>query len=365
MKKVLIFAPTAPSSGITQYILNFLSYADLTSFQFDLLSFHNPRLKSWAEAHGSKYFDLTVSLYKHPLQYKRFLMQVFSGGYSTVHFQLSAVSTLRPLRYAKKSGIKNIILHSHNSKVDVPSALRKRVFTGVHYLLKGKANRLANVYCTCSPAAAAWMFTKKNQPKVLTLNNAVDLKKFAYNENSRTELRRQHNLLTPYVIGNIARFSAAKNQAFLLRAFALLKQKRQDCTLLLIGEGDLLAQNKQLANELGLGSSVVFLPFQTDIYRYYSAMDLFVLPSLFEGLPITLVEAQANGLPALVSSAVNPAANITGRLEFFNLKGGPQLLAKELDRAVSAARRYNETERLIKAGFSLKEQVELVQNLYK
>lgn len=362
MKKILIFAPTAPGSGITQYILNFLNHADLTEFHFDILSFHNPRLEQWATEHNSKYFDLTISLYKHPVLYKRFLMKVFSGGYQTVHFQLSAISTLRPFRYAKKCGISNIILHSHNSRVDVRSALRRKLFTLVHYLLKGRANGYANTYCTCSPAAAKWMFTRKNLPRVQLLNNAIDLEKFAFSKENRQKIRQQCGIQTPFVIGNIARFSAAKNQAFLIKAFGQLRQLRQDCTLLLIGEGDLLTENKRLVSELGLDDFVTFLPFQADINRYYSAMDLFVLPSLFEGLPITLVEAQANGLPALVSSAVNPAANITGRLAFFNLKDGTESLAKELNGCISTAQRYNEIEKLVKAGFSLKEQAEIVQN---
>lgn len=363
MKKILIFAPTAPTSGITQYILNFLSKADLNAFHFDILSFHNSRLKQWAEEHNSAYFDLTISLYKHPLRYKRFLMQVFSGGYHTVHFQLSALTTMRPFKYAKKCGIPNIILHSHNSQIDVPSALRRKAFTVVHYAIRGCVSSYVNSFCACSDLAAKWMFSKKMLSKVTILNNAIDLEKFAFSAQNCAEIRTQYQIETPYVVGNIARFSAAKNQEFLIKAFAELLKKRQDVTLLLVGEGNLLNQNKQLAQALEVTPYVRFVPFQTDIHRYYSAMDLFVLPSVFEGLPITLVEAQANGLPALVSDTVNEMANITNKLKFFSLKEGTMVLATNMDKLLQSHSRYEGKEKLVSAGFSLKEQVQTVEDL--
>lgn len=207
------------------------------------------------------------------------------------------------------------------------------------------------------------MFPKKILPHVIILNNAIDLEKFSYSAQNGAEVRAQQQIETPYVIGNIARFSAAKNQSFLLKAFGELLKKRQDITLLLVGEGDLLTQNKQLVQTLGIESFVRFVPFQTDIHRYYSAMDLFVLPSLFEGLPITLVEAQANGLPALVSNTVNEMANITKKLQFFSLQDGVLALAENMNKLLQSHNRYEEKEKLILAGFSLKEQVQIVEEL--
>lgn len=364
MKRVLIYAPTAPGSGITQYILNCLRHADLNKFHFDILSFHNPRLEQWATEHDSVYYDLTVSLYKHPWKYKQFLTDVFSNSYDVVHFQLSAISTLRPFKYAKKCGIKKLILHSHNSFIDVPSALRRRVFSVVHRLLRGQAIQYFNTLCACSTVAAEWMFGPKNCSKAIIMNNAIDLERFSYSPQERKKIRESLNIQTPYVLGNIARFTIAKNQRFLLEMMAQLLKKRQDCTLLLIGAGDLLEDCKTYAKTLNIDRHVIFLPFQPDIYRYYSAMDVFVLPSLFEGLPLTLIEAQANGIKSVVSDAVSHDCDLTDSMLFVPLEKGAAEWADLLNELLQNVERQDDTEKIVKAGFSLQEQIKTVQNLY-
>ncbi len=364
MKKVLIFAPTAPTSGITQYILNMLSVMDKKNVRFDILSFKNYRLKAWAEANGTEYFEFDISPYKDPKGYKAFLKNVFAKGYDVVHFHLSSISDLRIFKLAKKSGANRIIVHSHNSFTDVPSKLRRIVFGNLHKFLRVFANKYSDYKCACSPVAAEWMFGKSKGKNAIIMNNAVDISKFAYSEKHRADLRESLNITTKYVVGHIGRFSVQKNQKFLVDAFKVLCEKRDDCTLLLIGNGELTNSVKQQVKDLQLEEKVRFVDFQEDIYRYYSAMDLFVMPSLFEGLPITLVESQANSLKSLVSDAVTKNSDLTGLVEFMSLNDGPEKWAEKIDNKLENCERVDRTEKIEENGFSLQSQAKTISNLY-
>ena len=364
MKKVLIFAPTAPTSGITQYILNMLSVLDTENVHYDILSFKNHRLKKWAEENGTEYFEFDISPYKNPKGYTAFLKNVFSKGYDVVHFHLSSISDLRIFKFAKKSGAGRIIVHSHNSFTDVPSKLRRIVFGNLHKILRVFANKYSNFKCACSPVAAEWMFGKVKGKDAIIMNNAVSISKFAYSEKHRADLRESLNIKTKYVIGHAGRFSVQKNQNFLLDTFKALSEKRDDCTLLLIGNGELTNSVKQHAKELQLDDKVVFVDFQEDIYRYYSVMDLFVMPSLFEGLPITLVESQANGLSSLVSDAVTKNSDLTGLVEFMSLDDGATKWAERIDKKLSNCERVDRAEKIEQNGFSLEGQAKVVYDLY-
>ena len=364
MKKVLIFAPTAPTSGITQYILNILSVLDTDNVRFDILSFKNHRLKAWCEEHVREYFEFDISPYKDPKGYKSFLKNVFSKGYDVVHFHLSSISDLRIFKFAKKGGAKRIIVHSHNSFTDVPSKLRRIVFGNLHKILRVFANRYSDYKCACSEVAAEWMFGKNKGKDAIIMNNAVDISKFAYSEKHRADLRESLDINTKYVIGHAGRFSVQKNQNFLLDAFKVLSQKRDDCTLLLIGNGELTNSVKQHAKDLQLEDKVRFVDFQEDIYRYYSAMDLFVMPSLFEGLPITLVESQANSLSSLVSDAVTKNSDLTGLVEFMSLEEGHEKWAERISNKLDKNERVDRSTEISKKGFSLQGQAKTISDLY-
>lgn len=364
MKKILIYAPTASSSGITQYILNFLNRADLDAFHFDILSYQNERLEKWANEHGSKYYNLTVSLYKHPLKYKKFLMRVFGDGYDAIHFHASTISTARPFKYAKKCGVQKLILHSHAVSIESASKLRKAVFTVIHKMLRAPVAKIITRHCACSNAAADWMFGPKYTKRAVIMKNAVDFKLFSYHQTFREQIREQFNIQTPYIIGHVGRFAEVKNHRFILDVFNFICSKRNDCTLMLIGEGSLKNSMVAYAKQLGIENRVLFVPFCEDVYKYYSAMDLFLLPSLFEALPITLVEAQVSGLPIIVSNRVSAISDITKTLTFIPLEESIEVWAEEISKKLDAKNRYENTEKLVSDGFSLEEQITEIQNLY-
>lgn len=364
MKKVLIFAPTASSTGITQYILNILGELKAADVHIDILSFHNDRLKEWTLGHGTKYYDLDISMYKHPFLYRRFLKQVFSQGYDAVHFNLSSISTLTIFKYAKKCGVKKIIMHSHSSFTDLASKLRRTVFSNLHKFLRCFANRYYDVKCACSVPAAEWMYGEKEAKNALILNNAVDTDKFSFSAEFANEIRNKYGVKTKYLVGHIGRFTMQKNHGFIIDTFNELCSLRDDCTLMLIGNGEFLESIKNKVKELNLNEKIIFVDFQKEIYKYYSAMDLFIMPSLFEGFPITLVEAQANGLCSLVSSAVTGDCDLTGLLEFFPLSEGSMGWAEKISEMLSCSGRKDVSQMLCERGFSLSGQANAISKLY-
>lgn len=365
MKKILIFAPTAPTSGITQYILNILNTANLDGLEVDILSFKNDRLKRWAKENGRKYYEFNISMYKHPVKYKRFLSEVFSSGYSVVHYHLSSLSTLNIFKLARKNGVKKIIIHSHSSFTELPSKLRTVVFSSVHKFLRKRACGFADVLCACSKLAAQWMFGNKKAEEAIILNNAVDVLKFTYNKDVGCEIKEQLGIKEKFVIGNVGRFSKLKNQSFLIDVMEELTKLRDDCALVLVGDGADRERVKAYSKEKNLDNKIWFMDFKEDIYKYYSAFDLFVLPSLFEGLPITLVEAQANGLRSLASDSITEESNITGLVEFYSLEKGSRLWAEKLSETLENCKRVETKMLLEKSGFSLSKQNDIVLELYR
>ena len=190
-------------------------------------------------------------------------------------------------------------------------------------LLRVFSKVYATDYMCCSEHAGRWLFGDKEYDKgnVYLLNNAIDIEKFKYDErlraNKREELGIDDDTL---VIGHIGRFVEQKNHRFLIDIFNEIHQKNKNSILLLIGQGPLMKEIKEKVEKLNLSRCVKFLGQRNDANQLYNAMDVFLFPSLYEGLGMVLIEAQANGLPCLASSEVPQAAKITNIIDFIDLK---------------------------------------------
>lgn len=363
MKKVLIFAPTAPTSGITQYVLNILNVIDTENIHFDILSFKNPRLKAWVEEHNTEYFEFDISPYKQRKEYKAFLKDVFSRNYDVVYYNASTISGLEIFKSAKRNSKARLVMNCHACSLENPSKLIRVAFTYVHKILRIFANRYFDKKCACSKNAAEWMYGKKHAKEALILKNAIDTEKFAYNETYREELRADLGIKTKYVVGHIGRFALPKNHSFILDSFNELLKINNDCTLVLVGNGELGSSIKAKIKELSLEENVVLVDFQEDIFKYYSLFDLFLMPSLFEAFPITLIEAQANGLCALVSDTVTSDSNITGLIEFVSLNETDEKWAKKANEKLTS-QRMSTTEIICEKGYDLKQQSSQLENVF-
>lgn len=223
-----------------------------------------------------------------------------TGKYDVVHDH-SGYKAFASLYSARRSGVSCRIAHSHQA--DVPESFGERLR---RLLVTRVTKHLATQLYACGVDAGRWMWGAKDvqRGRVQIMTNAIDWTNFQFSSTERESYRRRLDLEKQYVIGNVARFSDQKNHEHLLRVFAALAREREDASLLLVGDGELMAPIKELVGTLGLADRVLFLGVRDDVASLLSAMDVFVLPSKFEGLPVVLLEVQANGLPVIVSDVV-------------------------------------------------------------
>lgn len=288
-------------SGIMSVIMNYYRNIDREKVQFDFLYFLEMQ-----ETYKEEIYNLGGRLFQLPspslLSYKEYanFFAVNSKDYKAVHLHLVFLNGfILPL--AKRNGIKNLITHSHNTLYSDKklSAIRNRLLC-----LPIKKN--ANYYFACSKAAGEALYGKKyiELGKVKIINNAIDVERFKYNPEIRMKVRSEYHIEDKFVIGHVGRFAEQKNHTFLLDIFAEIKKRRPESVLMLIGDGPLFKKVKTKAELLGLKDSVLFLGTKKNVENYLQAMDTFVLPSLFEGLPVVGVEAQTSGLRCIFSEAI-------------------------------------------------------------
>ncbi len=245
-----------------------------------------------------------------------------NGRYNIIHVHQNALINVAPIVAAKLENVK-IAVHSHNTKNNAGGF----VGTTLHRINTMWLSRQDIVRFACGVEAGEWMFGKK---KFEVLNNAINLGKFTYSEKQRDEIRQEFNIKGVFIIGHIGRFVPAKNHTFLVDIFDSIQKKEPNAYLLLVGDGDTFKETKQKCEQLGLMDKVKFVGLVTNPVPYYSALDCMVFPSIFEGLPFTLIEAQASGLKVITSTNVTRDANVTGDIDYISLSESPEYWADKV-----------------------------------
>lgn len=229
-----------------------------------------------------------------------------SNDYTIVHLHGTQPQTYLDAFIAKIAGVNNIILHAHDTK----SLTKAR--TMLLPVIKSIFRRCPTYYLACSQDAAEYMWPKRlSADKGSVLINGINFDLYTYSEEKRIVFRRNNHLDKKFVVGNIARFAEQKNHKFLLNVFCEVKSRIQNSELLLIGEGKMKEQISNMANQMGIGDSVIFYGTTKDIPSALMGMDVMCFPSFYEGLGIVALEAQAASLPVVVSDAVPECANIS------------------------------------------------------
>lgn len=257
--------------------------------------------------------------------YKKQIKQILKkGNYDIVHDH-SGYKAIFTMYYAKKYGIKGRIAHSHIAFI--PEKLTSKI---VRKLITSMTASCATSLYACGNDAAKWMWGEKkfNSGKVHIMTNAINADAFSYSTELREEVRKELGLENKFVIGNVARFSYQKNHEFLLRVFKIIKEKELSAMLLLVGSGELETEIRNQVQQLGLSNSVIFLGIRNDVHNLLNAMDVFLLPSRYEGLPVTLVEAQASSLTSYASDTITKEMKITDYLNFISLSSLPEKWAE-------------------------------------
>ena len=355
MKKVLIINTVGfQYNGINSVISNYLTNMNREGLRFVFPVYEDimPSLKAELEALGE---TAVVSNRKKKITgYMRDLMGLMKDNFDAVHIHGNSGTMLIEVALAKLCGVKHVMIHSHSTRTNHPI---------VNRLLKAPMMCLADTCIACSRASGQWLYG--NYPHTV-LNNAVDLPGFRFSEESRETYRREFGIRDEFLIGHIGHFSAAKNHFFLIDIFREFHKLEPRSKLLLLSDGPRFEQVKAKVAELGLEDAVIFAGRRNDIAGIYSAMDLFILPSCWEGLPLVLVEAQANGLPVLASDVITEDAICTDRILYKSLEDGAPAWADQLmqlrDRGYD---RTADTHPDIAAkGFDIREEAEKLRTIY-
>ena len=304
MVRVLHIVTNMDRGGLETMLMNYYRHMDREKIQFDFLEHRRDRAAydDEIESLGGRIFRLPRL---NPLSsdYFHALNAFFAAHpeYRIVHSHLDCMSAY-PLCAAKNAKVPVRIAHAHSTSQD-------RNWKLVFKLISKK---LISLYTTdlfaCSADAGEWMFGTKD---VHILPNAIDIERYAFNLLIRNQTKKALGLDDAFVIGHVGRFSAVKNHSFLTDVFAQIKRKEPNSKLLLVGAGSEMQAVQQKVKALGLGADVIFTGVRNDVANLMQAMDVFVFPSLYEGLGIVLIEAQAAGLPCVVSDTIPREAYLT------------------------------------------------------
>lgn len=297
MKKILIIGMSDNIGGTETFFHNYYEYFDLKKYHFDFVTVCGTiAFADEYESNGSVIYKLPHFL-KHPFKYYKELRKIMRDNhYDVVHINMLSAANILPAKAALKESIQKVIVHSHNT--NVPRGFLRRL---LHHKNKKILRNSDLIKLACGESAGKWLFG--NDTNFCVVNNAFNIDKFKFNVNSRERIRKKYGIYKDeFLLGNVGRICEQKNQQFLVDVLAKIQNK--NVKLMIVGNDAKGKDLKTKIKSLGLEGRVIFVPPTDSINEYYNAFDAFVLPSRFEGMPVALVEAQANGLDILVSDKV-------------------------------------------------------------
>jgi len=321
--KILIYGLTDTYGGVEAYVIDRLP-ALLCNHQIDFV-FSSLKDIKYKNKIPSSVSIKRIAKLSSPIHFVKSLHDIIkSGNYDAVYCNVPFANALLYLT-VKLSGCR-LIVHSHNTKIEETSKKRKYALTIYHYISKILFSGLIDERYGCSLRACKWLF---NPYKAYSVKrNAIDCKKYEYDTVIRNKVRKKLNINPgTFVIGHVGRFSYQKNHQFLIKIFNEIIKKHSNSILLLVGDGEYRLDIEKKCIELGIRKKVKFLGIRNDVNELMQAMDCFLLPSRFEGLPIVGVEAQAAGLPCFFSDSITSEVKITSDVYFFSLQDYPAEIA--------------------------------------
>ena len=284
--------------------------------------------------------------------------------YDAIWYNAMAIPNLDLLEYAKKYGIKTRIIHSHSSMFK-GNTIRQIL----HNVNRSKLPKTATHFFACSGIAADYMFPDEIRSSAKIIQNAIDVENFSFSEKDRLDLRTELGWNDCKVIGNVGRLDIQKNQPFLIDVFNEACKKNPNIRLVIIGKvagaNSTVDLIKEKIKSYGIEDKVLLAGSQNDMKKWLSSLDLFVLPSIFEGLPLSAVEAQANGLPVLVSDAVTKELKILDSIRYLSLDDSIDVWAKNILELLETSRSSElEIKEMFKLkGFEIETQALTLQNI--
>lgn len=357
MIRVLQVVTNMDRGGLESMLMNYYRHIDREKIQFDFLVHRQERaaFDDEIEALGGRIYRLP-RLVPWSKSYLSALNRFFDEhtGYKVVHVHQDCLSSVI-LKAAKQHDIPVRIAHSHNANQD------KNLKYPIKLWYKRSIPEYATNLFACGKDAGDWMFGGASYQ---IINNAIDVAAYTYDPTKRQEMRRQLDLTDELVIGHVGRFNPQKNHPFLLNIFAALLKKEPNAVLLLVGGGADMPKIQAKAQELGIAERVRFLGVRSDVADLMQTMDVFAFPSLYEGLPVTMVEAQASGLPCIISDKVPPECILTdGLVNIMPLSVSPEVWAEKI-LTMRAVPRTDRHEEIAAHGFDISTEAVKLQEFY-
>ncbi len=331
MKRILCILSSLDAGGAETFIMKIARCLPSDQYQIDFIVSKDGGCYTWEVLDRGGRVHKIPERHQAPLgAYRDIYRIVYSNDYKYVLKLGTSPVAVLDLIAAKLGGAKRLALRSCNAPTGV--SLRHRLINAV---LRPVLNCTADVKIAPSGLAAEFTFGKKAAEKeVKLLHNGVDLGVFHYDEPGRQRIRREFGLEDKLVVGHVGRFFQQKNHRFLIDVFAALRKECSQAVLLLVGTGELEKEIRAMSEERGLKEDVIFAGVRFDVPQLLSAMDVFVFPSFYEGMPNTVIEAQATGLPCIIADTITNEADITGLVQYLPLSRSPEYWAQT---AIAAA----------------------------
>lgn len=358
--------------GAESMIMNYYRNMDRNKVQFDFLV-HRPEIGAFEEeikSMGGNIYRLPSINPFNLRPYYKALDKFFKNNeykYDVIHSHINTFSSF-PLKVASDNNIGTRIAHAHialedikfNNLLSSKKALTHELKKLVKYYQRRNISKDTTHLFSCGEKAGHFLF---NGEKFKIIENAIDTQHFTYNANKREDLREKLNVSDKTVIGHVGRFNEQKNHTYLLKIFREINLKNPNTLLVLIGDGNLKKEIEELSNKLNINNNILFMGVRSDIPLLLQMMDIFLFPSLYEGLPVTLIEAQAAGLKIFASDTITKEVALTDDIKFLSLDDKPEYWADQI-RSILPYERKNNFEQIKQAGYDIKENARRLQEFY-
>lgn len=353
--------------GAETMVMNYYRNVDRSRVQFDFMVHRQERgaYDDEIEAMGGKIYQMPPIKPGKFGKYKKELKRFFNEHpeYQIIHSHMSELGYFA-FKEAKAHNVKCTICHAHNAPHFKSETFGEKLKDIMRWIFKHKIRKYTDHKFICGMDAGKWLFGRRHKKKFIMMNNAIDAEKFRWNESRAKALREEWELEDKFVICHVGRFNAQKNHSLLIDIFNLVHYQRPNSVLLLAGDGDLEERIKAKVEGLGLSDCVRFLGVRSDINDILLASDVFLFPSLYEGLPVTLVEAQASGIKCVISDAIPADCQITKNIDIVPLEASTGNWANAVLAFADGYHRKDTYPTIVKKDFDIKENAAWLEEFY-
>ena len=352
MKKILCIAASMDTGGAETFLMKVFRGIDREKWHMDFCVTKKERgfYDDEIESNGSKIFRITQKTESLSKFKKELSTVIKENGYDVVFRSGASCFTALDLWVAKKCGVKVRVLRSSNA-----GTMQGKFQQFINVLCRGIMTSVANVKMAPSMLAAEYTFGKKiAHDSVCILNNGLDTQRYLFNSEVRNAIRSELGIEDKFVVGHVGRFNAQKNHSFLIDVFNDFQQ-RKDSVLLLIGTGEEQDNIKEKVKQLGIEDKVYFMGVKSNVADYMMAMDMMLFPSLFEGMPNVIIEAQTTGLPCLISDAITKEVLVTDCVQMLSLNDTKEVWAQTMININCNKERTAYAQKMADAGYEMQE----------